>query len=32
MYGPVRSLNLANCVAVVLFEGIRQARFAESPL
>lgn len=28
MFGPVRSLNLANSVAVTLFEGIRQLRFA----
>lgn len=24
MYGPIRSLNLANAVSIVLFEGLRQ--------
>lgn len=30
MYGPVRSLNLANAVAVVLYEALRQVSFAPS--
>ncbi len=31
MFGPIRSLNLANAVAVVLYEGLRQVADWERP-